>query len=67
MNDPNVPKFTWEIPPEAPPGWGLGDGSGENYLVEHCGLYRPENPIWQRLHPEGVDEYWRIKKEKREV
>ena len=61
MNDPNTKMFTWEIPPEAPPGWGRGYENGEAYLIEHCGLYRPEHPKWKELHPEGVEEYWKKK------
>jgi len=58
MNDPNTKMFTWEVPPEAPPGWGRGYEHGETYLVENCGLYRPDHPKWKELHPEGVDAYW---------
>ena len=61
MLDPNVPKFTWEIPPEAPPGWGIG--KGEEWLIENCDLYRPEHPAWIKCvarprlvpkHPNGL-------------
>lgn len=63
MNDPNTKMFTWEIPPEAPPGWGKGNG--EAYLIEHCGLYRPDHPKWIEMHPEGVEAYWAQKDKKR--
>lgn len=63
MNDPNTKMFTWEIPPEAPDGWGIG--KGEEYLIKNCGLYRPDHPAWKELHPEGVDAYWEKKNAKR--
>ena len=66
LNHPKTVKSTWEIPPEAPPGWGQGKEMGENYLIEHCGLFRPENPLWHKVHPEGLDEYLRVEREKEE-
>ena len=36
MKDPNVPMFTWTIPPEAPPGWGRGYVAGEKWLKENA-------------------------------
>jgi hypothetical protein len=54
MADPTTSKFTWEIPPEAPPGWGMG--RGEEWLIENCGLYRPMHPKWRELNPEKAKE-----------
>ena len=53
-----MPKFKWEIPADAPAGWGQGYEKGEEYLIEHCGLCRPEHPLWQKLHPEGAEAYF---------